>query len=80
MLFGRPLELAVHNPDGSQIPALVVKCINYLDNDRGLPKMPIIFSCYSFNHLQVLSVEGLFRLSGSAMLIDKYVARFDKGK
>jgi len=62
MLFGRPLELAVHNPDGSQIPALVVKCINYLDNDR------------------VLSVEGLFRLSGSAMLIDKYVARFDKGE
>jgi len=26
-----------------------------------------------------MDVEGVFRLSGSAVLIDKYVARLDKG-
>ena len=28
---------------------------------------------------QAMKLEGIFRLSGSAVLIDKYVARFDKG-
>jgi hypothetical protein len=30
--------------------------------------------------LAVLAVEGIFRLSGSAVLMDKYAARFDKGE
>lgn len=81
MLFGRPLELAVHNPDGSQIPALIVKCINYLDNERGTlqPKFLLEKEVLMLFSLTVLGTEGIFRLSGSANLIDKYASRFDKG-
>ncbi len=43
-LFGRPLELAVHNPDGSQIPAIVVKCVTYISSERGKvwPNTPLV--------------------------------------
>lgn len=61
-LYGRPLEQAVANPDGSEIPAIVYKCIAYLDKEENVTR------------------EGIFRLSGSSNLIDKYVQRLDKGE
>jgi len=61
-LFGRPLEQAVENPDGSQIPAIVFRCIFYLEKEQSLTR------------------EGIFRLSGSSNLIERYVQRIDKGE
>eukprot|EP00005_Dracoamoeba_jomungandri_P002096 CAMPEP_0174253966 /NCGR_PEP_ID=MMETSP0439-20130205/3325_1 /TAXON_ID=0 /ORGANISM="Stereomyxa ramosa, Strain Chinc5" /LENGTH=987 /DNA_ID=CAMNT_0015335303 /DNA_START=51 /DNA_END=3011 /DNA_ORIENTATION=- len=61
-LFGVPLVDVVAAKDGSELPAIVEKCVNYLEmKDR-------------------LKTEGIFRLSGSAVLIEKYVERFDTGE
>ncbi|KAL6045805.1 Rho GTPase-activating protein 45 [Cleaved into: Minor histocompatibility antigen HA-1] [Balamuthia mandrillaris] len=60
-LFGGPLTNAVEKTDGSELPALVINCIKYIEE-------------------RAMTTTGIFRLSGSSTLIEKYVARYDKGE
>mmetsp|Transcript_30068 Transcript_30068/g.75697 ORF Transcript_30068/g.75697 Transcript_30068/m.75697 type:complete len:758 (-) Transcript_30068:31-2304(-) len=60
-IFGKPLSEAVSVHDGSEVPAVIDVCINYIER-------------------RALQAEGIFRLSGSALNITEYKAKFDRGE
>mmetsp|Transcript_11826 Transcript_11826/g.20239 ORF Transcript_11826/g.20239 Transcript_11826/m.20239 type:complete len:788 (+) Transcript_11826:52-2415(+) len=60
-VFCCPLEQQVEKTDGSELPEIVPKCIEYIEE-------------------RALDVEGIFRLSGSAVLIQEYKQKFDNGE
>lgn len=60
-VFCCPLEQQVEKTDGSELPKIVPKCIEYIEE-------------------RALDVEGIFRLSGSAVLIQEYKQKFDTGE
>jgi len=60
-VFCCPLENQVEVQDGSELPKIVPKCIEYIEE-------------------RALNVEGIFRLSGSAVLIQEYKQKFDQGE
>mmetsp|Transcript_9835 Transcript_9835/g.39882 ORF Transcript_9835/g.39882 Transcript_9835/m.39882 type:complete len:785 (+) Transcript_9835:158-2512(+) len=60
-VFEAPLADQVTVQDGSELPVVVEKCMEYIEE-------------------RALAVEGIFRLSGSAVLIKEYKDRFDSGE
>jgi len=77
-LFGAPLEKAC--VDGRDVPYIVEHCIKYIDEKGSFYKEPTTsHSSPLIVRFLALTVEGIFRLSGSQVTIDKYRDQFNQG-
>ena len=74
-MFGVPLSRVLARKDyPSDIPDLVSKCVQYLTNHGKDPSVSMSVTFIG------LDVEGIFRISAGASLMEKYKNEFDMCK